>query len=700
MKQKVSINDRSVESAGIPKDYRQSICELVWNGFDAKATMIDIQFESDEVDHIDSVVVVDNGDGIEYGRLSETFGFLLDSIKRVSYQRSSYNHGKRGKGRFSFATLAARATWHTVFKEGDKFLEYDIVVEKKSKDDYDPKNKCVSKRTSTGTEVRLEGLFDVTAYSFTSKEFIDYLAHEFGWFLFLNKENGFKLSVNGSPLSYEHLIAESEVSNLVIKSEDGASLTFTVTYVRWNERMGEKYYFYYLNSEKREAAKKLTTFNNNAIEFHHSVFVQSSFFDDFVLTGEGAEQELFGPTSSDPSFKALSKHLQEFVSRKQKHFVRSNAADELVAKLEQRGVLPKFGKNKYDAERRRDFVNVVKELYCVEPKIFKSLKKEQEISLLGFLNLVLDSDQRECVLSIMERLVQLTPTERSELALVLQRTSFAHIVETVKLIENRFRVVELLKTLVFDLKRFTTERDNIQKAIEQNYWLFGEQYHLTAADETFETLLSNYLHLVDGLSEKAKIAAYDAKRRPDIFMCRKRNMPDPQDASGQLEENVMVELKRPSVTIGKEQFRQIDDYLEFILKEDRFNSQTRLWRFFVVSNKVDGYIEKQYEAFQDKGKRFLVQQAGRYEIYALTWDDVFRSFEVKHSYLLEKLNFDKEAIRSELLSKGVTLSKDGSQVVTEEIIELSPEPTKADLQKVVRDREAALKKLRPVKKKR
>lgn len=692
MKKKVGINDRSVESAGLPKDYRQSICELVWNGFDAKATTVDIRFDADEVDHIDSIVVSDNGEGIEYGRLSETFGAFLDSIKRVSYQRSSYNHGKKGKGRFSFATLAARATWHTVYKEGDKFLEYDIVIEKSGKDGYEDRNKAISKRTSTGTDVRLDGLFDVTAYSFVCDDFIDYLAHEFGWFLFLNKENGFSLCINGTPITYEHLIAESEVNNLTVRRDDGSSVTFNISYVRWSERMGDKYYFYYLNSEKREAAKKLTTFNNNAIEFHHSVYVQSPFFDDFVLTSEGAEQELFGPTSNDPSFRALSKHLQEFVSRKQKHFVRSNAADELVAKLEQRGVLPKFGKNRYDAERRRDFVNVVKELYCVEPKIFKSLKKEQEISLLGFLNLVLDSDQRESVLSIVERLVQLTPAERDELALVLQRTSFAHIVDTVKLIENRFRVVELLKTLVFDLKHFTTERGNIQKAIEQNYWLFGEQYHLTAADETFETLLSNYLHLVDGVSEKVKIADYDAKRRPDIFMCRKRTMPDPQDANGQLEENVMVELKRPSVTIGKEQFRQIDDYLEFILKEDRFNSQTRLWRFFVVSNKVDGYIEKQYEAFQDKGKKFLVQQAGRYEIYALTWDDVFRSFEVKHSYLLDKLNFDKEAIRSELFSKGVTLSKGGSQIVTEAIIEIASEPTKADFQQVVRDREAVLRK--------
>ena len=133
----------------------------------------------------------------------------------------------------------------------------------------------------------------------------------------------------------------------------------------------------------------------------------------------------------------------------------------------------------------------------------------------------------------------------------------------------------------------------------------------------------------------------------------------------------MVELKRPSVTIGKEQFRQIDDYLDFILKQDQFNSQTRIWKFYVLSNKVDDYIEKQYTAFKDKGKRFLVHQSGRYEIYALTWDDLFRTFEIKHNYLLQKLEFDKTAIQEELKLKGVVLDSSTSDEITKKVIEIS-----------------------------
>lgn len=38
-------------------------------------------------------------------------------------------------------------------------------------------------------------------------------------------------------------------------------------------------------------------------------------------------------------------------------------------------------------------------------------------------------------------------------------------------------------------------------------------------------------------------------------------------------------------------------------------------------------------------------------MYALTWDDVFKSFEIRHSFLLDKLKVDQEAIAEELTAK-------------------------------------------------
>lgn len=671
MKHQASINNTSIESAGIPKDYKESIAELVWNGFDAKATEIDITFDTNEIGTITSLTISDNGDGINYENLTQTFGAFLDSQKRNSFQRSSYTRGKKGKGRYSFATLAGKAIWHTAYKKEDKILEYDIIIRKNSKHQFECLNRKISDQQPTGTSVILEELFGVTAFHFDSDEFKTHLIREFGWFLFLNKSNNYSLKINGMPIDYQSIVAESDAKVIPINDVEGISHKFLITYIRWSESIGDKYYYYFLNDEKRENSKKLTSYNNNAIDFHHSVFVESQYFNKFVFDKNESDEALFDKNQNHTVFKNLVKDLNEFLFRKQKDFVRESGATDLIIKYEKNGVLPKFGKNDYEQARKKDLISVVKEIYCVQPKIFKGLKSEQEVTFIGFLNLLLDTDERENIITIIENITKLNKDEREELVKVLKKTGLSKITETIKLIEDRYRVVELLKILTFDLKKFTTERDHIQKIIEENYWLFGEQYHLTSADKNFEELLSNYLYIIDGITERQQVDSYEWKRRPDIFACRKRNIPDLQDEQYQLEENIMVELKRPTVPITKKEYRQIDDYLDFILKEDRFNSQLRNWKFYVISNTVDDYINKQYDAFRDKGKRFLVQQAGRYEIYVLTWDDLFRTFEIKHQYLLDQLDFDKKTIQDELKVKGISLNRENSDEIATKIININ-----------------------------
>lgn len=669
MKNIANINNSSIESSGLPKDYKESIAEYIWNGFDANASLVEIYFDANEIDTLSEIAISDNGDGIEYENLNTTFGFFLDSVKKQSFQRSSYIKGKKGKGRYSFSTFANKATWSTAYSKEGKILEYDIIIKKDKKEEYEDLNHNISKKNNTGTTVIFTSITGIDASHLDSEDFINFLAEEFGWFLFLNREIGFDLKINGKSVEYSHTIAETDKKELTIKDGEDNIHVFNIDYIRWNNKIGDKYYYYFLNDEKRECAKKLTSFNNNAIDFHHSVYIQSVFFNDFLIENNISEidDSVFNKNQNNPTYKSLLNHLQKFLNNKQKEFVKSIAADELILKFEKNKILPKFSNNKYDQERKKDLVDVIKELYIVQPKIFKGLKAEQEITFVGFLNLLLDTDERENILNIVDNICKLSQEERQDLSDVLKKTSLSKVTQTIKLLENRLKTIDLLKLLVFDLKKFTTERNHIQKIIENNYWLFGEQYHLVSADENFEILLNNYLYIIDGATEKKKINSYDWKRRPDIFASRKRKIPDYLDETSILEENILVELKRPTVTISKSEFRQIDDYLDFILKEDNFNSQKRIWKFYVVSNKVDDYIKKQYEAFKDKGKRFLVQQAGNYEIFALTWDDLFLTFEINHNYLLNKLNFDRGSLMQVLKSKGINIEPNE---VTIEILSL------------------------------
>ena len=53
----------------------------------------------------------------------------------------------------------------------------------------------------------------------------------------------------------------------------------------------------------------------------------------------------------------------------------------------------------------------------------------------------------------------------------------------------------------------------------------------------------------------------------------------------------------------------------------------------------------------------------KYEIYALTWDDVIKSFEIRYSSLLDKLKYDREQIANKLMDE--VHAVDGREKATE-----------------------------------
>ena len=131
-------------------------------------------------------------------------------------------------------------------------------------------------------------------------------------------------------------------------------------------------------------------------------------------------------------------------------------------------------------------------------------------------------------------------------------------------------------------------------------------------------------------------------------MCGARKTEDGEGNA--IKENLIVELKAPKVVLTKKVLRQIEDYMDFVKKQPQFNSQFCRWKFIAVCNEMDDDVKERRNVGENKtaGKKGLVVQLEQYELYALTWADVFESFELRHSFLLDKLNMDREMIENEL----------------------------------------------------
>ncbi|WP_243349366.1 ATP-binding protein [Parabacteroides sp. FAFU027] len=666
-KHTTKITSKSVEQSGLPTDYRKAIAEYIWNGFDANASEIQITISYNEINFIDHFSITDNGTGINIESIDDTFGNFLDSQKSQTFNKDGFVKGKKGKGRFSFGHFSNKAIWNTVYKtENDNYLNYKIEIDKSSLNHFNTSDKIISKVKTTGTTVSFESFTKLTADLIINESFYDYLACEFGWFLFLNKDSGYSIKVNGYEIDYLSIIDKALDFN-----ETFDDYPFDIKFIRWRKNIGDKYYYYFLNPEKKEIERKHTSFNNKTEDFHHSVYIESPYFENFRLSNSDLPKlDLGFKDQNDKVFKALLEFLKDKLSIEEKLFIKELKANELILKFNKQKIFPIFKSGKYEQLRKVDLETVVKEIYCIQPKIFQGLNIQQSKTIVGFLNLLLDSEQREDILNILDKIVQLSDAERTELSNVLNRTKLSAIVSLVKLLRNRYLTVQGLKALVFDFEKFTNERDHIQQVVESNYWLFGEQYHLVSADQNLEILLNNYLSfLEDGNKEYQKINSKSRLKRPDIFIARQSSKPDTINNELEIEENIIVELKRPSVVIGKSQFDQIEEYIRLIIKEPRFSSELRCWKLYLIGKDVDEWIIDRYESQKSKGQRFLVESVRNYEIYALKWDDLFKLFDIRHKHLINKLEF-KESIIDELSENGLLDGKDKSSVLTNELISM------------------------------
>ena len=650
MKMTLSVKNQSIETSGLPKDYREALCEYIWNGYEAHATEVRLSYAINAIgEGLDSISISDNGDGINYNDLSDTFGSFLVSQKNTLSLKAKTKANK-GKGRFSFSVFSSLAIWETCYKEAGKFKTYSIKLSDTNKQDlnYDdlPQENLQGATGTTVTFYNIQSLYHPAQMSFDSLE--DYLLTEFAWFLYLHKNQHYKLIVNGQEIDYTKHINEKFSKSIKHTIKDK---TFDINLIVWNNKIKEKFCCYFMTANDVLSSVDTTTFNRNTVDFNHSVFIKSTFFDNFSnVTFADNEQLELGKTDEYYSIiKILKSTVQKIIFEQLSVYMATKADSEIQKMINERKTFPYFPDDDYGQLRKKDLIRVTKEIYCAEPKIFYKLSDLQEKSLLAFLNLLLSSEERENVLSIIEQIIELSPEQRKNFANLLQKTKLEYILDTIHFVESRYEVIEILKTLIYDLTKFTNERDHIQKIIEQHFWLFGEQYHLASADVSMQKALESYLNILYGAATPETPLSPDEEenRRMDIFLCNSRKT---ENSFGNfLEENIIVELKAPKVPLSIKVLRQIDDYRRFICRQPQFTSIHRKWKFIAVCKEVDDEVKAKYKTFEDKGKPGLVDMYDNFEVYALCWDDIFKSFDLRHAYILDKLKLDRDSLSVKVL---------------------------------------------------
>lgn len=645
--------EAKITSSGIKKVLKNytpssSFAEYIWNGFDAKATNIEIEYISNEIGRFEYLKIKDNGTGINLDELTIKFDKFYDSEKSIQIQspkHSSTLHGRNGVGRLTFFTFSNNAKWLTSYENQGKILGGEISISTENLKIYDDIITTNGEYDSTGTTVIFNNLI-ISESDFVC-DIVDYLKREFCWFLELN--NSYSISINGVLLNYEDLIIDKEDFPLKEYDEE-----FKIKYIQWQNPLNKEHSkFYFQDSNSKEIYKSFTTLNKKGDYFYHSVYIQSDFFTNFDFTkNEGSNQvSLFAKAKTSPEYKFLLKKLSNYLKDKRKPFLRTYA-EKLVLDYESDGIIPTY-ENSWEQLRSKELKDTIIGLYEVQPKIFTNLNIEQKKIFVRFLDLLLDSNERENIFTIIEGVINLEPEEREDLSSILHKTTLSRVVNTIKLIEDRYKTYYSLKELVFNEELNAKEVPHLQDLIESHYWLFGEEYHLvTAAEPKFEEALKRYIFKTTGEIKETKIEHVHKNREMDIFACRQ------QKRENKIE-NIVVELKHPKIKLGEKEYSQVMKYLSVISSRPEFNAPNMSWKFYLIGNKFDTskFIERQITTNKNHGEESLIfNEEGRIKVYVKTWSQIFAEFELRHNFLDEKLKLEREKLYE--------LSKDADKIVS------------------------------------
>ena len=602
--------------------------EFIWNSLDANAKNIEINIETGP-NSIKTMEIIDDGDGINYEKLEDDlFGKFNTSLRAEQKENNqSLPRGNKGYGRFAFIKFASKAEWETVYhdEKNGKNYYYAIKINDYKLDDFDPyDNRETENKTSTKIIFTPHSKKTKSLLSFKDEyilqELLKNICLEFAWIIELL---GINIYFNGNKIDYSPYLEEEISHNHKIEEYD-----FKFKFIKWKVPLkNQSSRDYFLNSKDEEVYVKTTTLNDKSDEFYHSLYIQSEFFNDFNLM----------KIQYDPIYKKLSKYIVEYLKKRRKPY-RKNFSAKKYKEFEKMNLLPKF--NQFETLAKKPiYEEVVKEIIEFAPSLASSSNNSQKKILLELINKLLDDEQsRKILYSILEVLIDVDNRDQlEELDEKLKKYGLKNILGTIRIIEERFDTIEKLRSMIYENSHYFSESD-LQKAIEQDFWIFGEEYNLMICKEEddFTKLRNLYYEKVLKLKKEDYEQDPISRRQVDLFICGVAS-------EGRKNKNLIVEIKTPDSYLKKEHYIQIDDYKDIILNTPDLNSPDRNhWNFILLYRDISKAHTKFFETEIIDKLSGLVKDRDDFKIFVIKWADLLDEVDFRLRFLKDILESRKK----------------------------------------------------------
>jgi hypothetical protein len=602
--------------------------ELIWNALDADADIIDIIFERNDLDGIESIIVTDNGHGINYDSIDHFFGSLGNSHKagsRFSPQGRKY-HGKNGEGRYRSFALGTNVQWTTISqqKEG-RYKTFEITGRYPNLKLFSVSRLEESINSNTGVTVKITNLKHKNTDQLSNiASLIQQLTAIFAPYLLVNKN--IKIFVDGIQLNVHNFIKDSNEQEVAEILESGDIITGKIKIIEWISG-NIKNTFLSDSSEERYYEEEPSGLKAGA--FPHTVFISSSLFEE--LTDNQIQVREF-----NEGYKRL-KEISIDILRKMYRERLANDASNEIKLIKKMNIYPYTGtpKNALEKATRQVFDIFAVKINELIPELSRTANNSKQFTY-RLLKEALESNPSS-LQRILQEVLELSTEQQDELASLLNETSLDSIINTTTLISNRIKFLYGLEEVLYEntFHRRLKERSQLHKILLNELWLFGEKYAYSHDDISLKNVLKKHIKKLgrDELLDEINFSEIKGLNDiPDIGLHKQCVLGDPDHL-----ENLIIELKRPSCTIGEKEISQIKNYAYAVEENEYFDKEKTKWKFILLGVKLDNYaIREMNQQGRVRGNIYRSDD-GNIEVWVKEWNQVINDAKGKYRYLQEKL---------------------------------------------------------------
>ncbi|WP_210449331.1 ATP-binding protein [Vibrio crassostreae] len=620
-------------------NFSEAIIESIWNSLDANATEVNLDIEQQNaIGNIARIVVTDNGDGIAYGSIPLTFKKYKDSQKRSS--RSPMTKGEKGLGRFAFHKFAHDAKWISKSKLGACSISMN--ADNLSVFSREELTKTDAAAFKNGTRVQYEHIDSDLNKLVFDQQVVPYLQTHLSCYLLVSEQTS--VNVDGrklKPIDHELTSVEYAVGGF----------DFFARYVTWNENPKCNSYVYFVNKKTQKVVYKISSRLKKA-GFYTSAYVESEFFDNFEPTkGQLNLNDTFNLDS--PEFiEVLTNSRNALNDLYRSHKLKE--VERLIEEYDENEIFPDYrkrGEGDIIAEFKEETLkDTIKILYQAEPSLFGKIKnnKKHMRVFIGLLDRISFSPSED-LFSILDGVINLSSQEENDLACILKENKLSNITKAISKITKRQEVLDILKSLIDDHTSASKEK-HIQKIIENNLWIFGEQYNLLTAEEPdFEDALKELLKINgnEDYYQKGSVTHKDKNAEMDIFCTRRFKEVDVNGK--EFYKCLVIELKRASENIKDVHYNQLMKYFSVIESNRQFSDGNHHWELLLVAKDMGQHnstsiVRGNLNQFKGTPGMLFESESKEHRIFCKTWDNIFSGYKIKYKHLLDNLEIQAQNV--------------------------------------------------------